>query len=133
MSKYWLYKTRFIWITILAIVIGTAIAHAEVPYKDVAMAIYKVPYLSDATNCQWKAEGYAHYLAEKGFRVFLMYGTHEKAIRSHCWVAYVDDKGHLCYVDLTDEPKAWGWKADQYKGYTVTSIKKIYKMFEEIK
>lgn len=86
----------------------------DIPFKEVALRWYNIPYDPHIHNCLYKAQGYYNYLISQGIEAQLVVGRlrKEKFYR-HAWVKYFDGKNWRI-VDLTAEPKEWGYPENQY-------------------
>jgi len=86
----------------------------DIPYKEVALRIYNIPYDKHTYNCLLKSEMYCSYLISKGIEAKVIIGRlgKEKFYR-HAWVEYFDGKDWRV-IDLTAKPKEWGFKKLYY-------------------
>lgn len=86
----------------------------EIPYKDVALRIYKIPYSKHTFNCFGKSQLYWAFLISKGVNAHIIVGRYkDEQFYRHAWVKFEkDDKWYI--VDLTDNPRTWGWEERHY-------------------
>jgi len=101
-------------IFIIFILLFYSFSFAEIPYKAVALRIYKIPYDKHTYNCLWKSEMYCEYLKSKGIEAKIVIGRFRKEkFYRHAWIEYFDGKDWRI-IDLTAKPKEWGYKKQYY-------------------
>jgi hypothetical protein len=101
-------------LSVVFILLFYGFSFAEIPYKEVVLRIYNIPYNKYTYNCLWKAEMYCNFIASKGVTAKVVIGRYgnEKFYR-HAWVRYFDGKNWRI-VDLTEKPFTWGFKEKYY-------------------
>ena len=103
-----------IFILLFILLLGINAYALDVPYKEVALRIYNIPYDKHTANCLWKSEMYFNYIISKVINAKVVVGRYgnEKFYR-HAWVQYKQD--NKCYIiDLTDNPRTWGYESKYY-------------------
>jgi len=105
---------KFILIIVYILLFYSLSFAQDIPYKEVALRIYNIPYDKHTANCLWKSEMYCNYLLSKGIEAKVIIGRlgKEKFYR-HAWCEIFDGKNWIV-VDLTAKPKEWGFKKQYY-------------------
>jgi hypothetical protein len=87
---------------------------AEIPYKEIALKIYKIPYDKHIYNCLNKSILFCEFLKSKNIEAKIIIGRvrNEKFYR-RSWIEYKkDNKWYI--IDLIDNPKTWGYERKYY-------------------
>jgi hypothetical protein len=107
-------KKNFILLFILLFLLFYGLSFAEIPYKEVALRIHRIPYEKHTSNCLIKSNLFCEFLKSKKIEaeVIIGYFKNNKFYR-HSWVQYKQD--NKCYIiDLTDNPRTWGYESKYY-------------------
>lgn len=111
-------------VTLICLCLMSNIVYA-IPYPKVAKRIYNIPYNKHTYNCLRKSVLYHELLKSKGIESRIVIGyLGKKTATRHAWVEYWE-KGHWYLVDLTDNPRTWGFKSHLYRDYRRTKTWKL--------
>lgn len=95
-------------------IIGIVFGADNIPYKEVALKIYKLPYNEHTFNCLIKSQMFCEFLKSKGIEAEVIIGYFGKnKFYRHAWILYFYNN-EWRIIDLTDNPRSWGFKKANY-------------------
>jgi hypothetical protein len=112
---YWETIILFVIVLVYAFVLNIQSGYcSDVPYKEVALRIYKIPYSSHTYNCLVKSNLFCEFLKSKGIEAKVIIGYYGKnSFYRHAWIYYFYNKERRI-IDLTDRPASWGYREKYY-------------------